>query len=63
MKWNELAVLCQADYGSYIDWDERFFICPYCGEPIYEEDWELSDYEWGFGHFVCPICEGLLYEE
>lgn len=49
--WEQLASRLEKEYGIQVDWEERFFICPECGEPIYEEDWieeELSK---------CPICE------
>ena len=39
-------------YGGYVNWEEEFFICPECGEPIYKCD---------YPHFVlgmvCPVCE------
>lgn len=50
--WEYLANYCHDIFGSFIGWDERFFICPDCEEPIYECDWsdeELEDQE-------CPIC-------
>ena len=52
--WEETAKMCEIIYGSYIDWEERFFICPECDEPIYEEDW--SEFE------LCPICEFEWFE-
>ena len=27
--------------------------CPYCGEPVYEDDWSEESLE----EFMCPICE------
>ena len=51
--WEKVARFCQEVYGSHIDWEERFYICPECGEPVYDIDWnesELHDY-------ICPICE------
>ena len=40
-------------YGGYVDWEERFYECPECGEPIYECDW--SDKE--LNKYLCPVCE------
>lgn len=51
--WEINAKAVEEVYGGFVDWDERFYNCPECGEPIYECDWtaeELSD------HF-CPVCE------
>ena len=56
MKWSECAKMCRKVFGSYIDWEERFFECPECGEPLYECDWE--DHEWE----SCPVCE-VVWEE
>ena len=52
MNWKETAKMCQMVFGAHIDWEERFFECPECGEPIYEVDWEDHD-DWS----ICPICE------
>lgn len=54
---------CNASYvedvcGGYIDWDERFYECPDCGEPIYECDWD----EVTLNTFLCPVCE-LTYDD
>ena len=51
MTWREIANKCQEVYGIYVDWDEEFFICPECGEPLYKIDFE--DHDW----LECPICE------
>ena len=51
-RWKDAAKYCRREYGVYVDNGEGFFICPECGESIYDEDWE--DYEnWD----KCPICE------
>ncbi len=50
-KWEQIARHVRTVYGSFIDWDERFFICPDCGEPIYECDWADHDFT------TCPVCE------
>ena len=41
------------EYGSYVNFEERFYTCPFCGEPVYEDDWSEVD----LGNFLCPICE------
>ncbi len=51
MNWESCAKFCEETFGCYVDWEERFFICPECQEPIYEYDWE--DHDWS----MCPICE------
>ncbi len=52
--WEKVAKLVQKDYGTYVDWEERFFQCPECGEPIYECDWSDADFA---DNQICPICE------
>jgi RNA polymerase subunit RPABC4/transcription elongation factor Spt4 len=46
-------------YGCHADYEERFYICPFCGEPVYEEDWDEESLE----IFMCPICEDGDAEE
>ena len=48
--WKKVAKLVEDVYGVYVDYEEGFFICPECDEPIYSEDWEDID-------FICPVCE------
>lgn len=63
MQWERNAKKCEKDYGVFVAWHEeegdRYYICPSCGEPVYECDWtneELEDY-------ICPICEDCDLEE
>ena len=58
--WEKMAHYCSDTYGSYIDWEERFFICPECEEPIYECDYG-DDGQLAMG--CCPICEFDFMEE
>ena len=51
MSWEQAARYCEDVFGTYVDLEERFFICPECDEPIYEEDYEGHDFS------MCPICE------
>ena len=50
-KFKENALFAQEVYGVFIDWDEPFYICPECQEPIYDEDWTEEELE-----ELCPIC-------
>jgi len=49
--WEKIARYCEDEYGIFVDWEERFFICPECGEPIYECDWSADELH------ACPVCE------
>ena len=51
MSWERVARHCEEEYGTHIDWDEEFFICPECEEPIYRVDWEDEELR------ICPVCE------
>lgn len=51
MIWEQAARYCEDVFGTYVDLEERFFICPECDEPVYEEDYEEHDFS------MCPICE------
>ena len=56
MTWEYAAKMCEDVYGIYVNWEERFFICPECGEVLLEEDWD--EHNWEF----CPICESYFKE-
>ena len=51
--WELNAKTVENVYGGFVDWDERCYNGPECGEPIYECDWEDGD----LGEFICPVCE------
>lgn len=51
--WEINANWVEKIYGGFVDWEERFYNCPECGEPIYECDWIGSE----LGEFMCPVCE------
>ena len=58
-EWFDLAELCEENYGIQVDYEEKFFICCDCGEPIYFEDWKNDK------HFLkgqCPVC-GYVWTE
>lgn len=52
-KWEENAIKVEKEYGGFVDWEERFYNCPECEEPIYECDWTAEELE----EFICPVCE------
>ena len=51
-QWERNAVEARDTYGAYVDWEERFYECPECSEPIYECDWTESE----LCNVLCPIC-------
>lgn len=53
MWWKLNAKHVEEVYGGFVDWDERFYNCPECGEPIYENDWKDKD----LCMYLCPVCE------
>jgi len=52
MMWENNAQLVRDVYGGVVDWQEGFYFCPECGEPVYYDDWGESDLE----KVICPIC-------
>ena len=58
--WEKIAMLARMNYGVQVDWDEGFFVCPNCGEPIYDCDWDACDLMDGNGNFICPVCEDII---
>ncbi len=57
--WEENAKIVEQLFGSYVDWKEdRFYLCPDCGEPIYECDWTDEELK----EMICPVC-GFSEEE
>ena len=57
--WESNARFAEKTYGVYVDWEERFYVCPFCDEPVYEEDWEEEE----LAEFLCPICEDVDRDE
>lgn len=56
--WSYIASTVETVFGSYVDWDEEFFECPECGEPIYKYDYPYIDLG-----MICPVCEFTYDEE
>lgn len=58
--WYIMAQKCDEDYGTQVDYEEGFFVCPECGEPIYECEWDEHEMRNEVGMCVCPVCEEVL---
>jgi predicted RNA-binding Zn-ribbon protein involved in translation (DUF1610 family) len=56
--WRENAKTVDQVCGGFVNWEEEFYVCPECGEPIYNDDWS-NGY---MSMFICPVCE-LTEEE
>lgn len=53
--WDELAALVEENgYDVEVNWDEGFFICPFCDEVIYEADYPE------IGGYICPVCHEVI---
>lgn len=52
--WNWAAKVVEEEFGGYVNWDEEYFICPECGEPVYADDWDDSEFALAT---ICPICQ------
>ena len=48
--WLEAGIYCEETYGMTLNVTEGYFVCPECGEPLFEEDWRNHDWN------ECPIC-------
>lgn len=46
MCWEKLAKAVEKEYGCQVDWDEEFFICPECGEPVYKAIGQILILRW-----------------
>ena len=57
--WELNANAVKGVCGCHVDYEERFYICPFCGERVYEKDWSEDSLE----AFICPICEDEDEEE
>ena len=49
--WLEAAVYCEETFGMSLNTKEGYFVCPECGELLFEQDWKGHSWE------VCPICD------
>lgn len=58
LSWLTAAVYCEETFGVQVDMADGFFVCPECGELIYESDWDEHP-DWS----VCPICEFNFEED
>ena len=50
MDWLVAGTYCEDVYGVPLNTEEGYFICPECGELLFEDDWEWYSWE------TCPIC-------
>ncbi len=67
MNWTRCMHSAKDVFGTEVNRQEGFFICPDCGEPIYESDWTEMDFNPGGGFYtgtlVCPVCDTVLWVE
>lgn len=59
MSYWELAAALVEEQGSECNYEEGYFICPHCNEPVFEGDW-TDDQMFKDNSVICPICNELL---
>ena len=59
MKIWEIAAKAAEWDGSEANMDVGYFICPQCGEVVFENDWTSSEMMED-DCVVCPICRGVM---
>ena len=57
MDWLVAGTYCEEEYGVSLNTEEGCFVCPSCGEPLYEDDWKYHNWE------TCPICDFGFMED
>ena len=53
--WHIAATYCEEMYGMGMNTEEGYFVCPECGEPLYEEDYRRHYWD------SCPVC-GFIFD-
>ena len=51
--WKDNAITVEQDFGGFVDYENEFYVCPECGEPIYKIEWTPRELD----ECICPICE------
>lgn len=50
--WEANAKIVEEVYAGYVNWKERFYLCPECEEPVFECDWSVQE----LVNSLCPVC-------
>lgn len=61
--FRSFAKYLEKEYGVLFDREEGFVICPECGEPLYQCDWDVNDYSDDDDNYICPVCGENLEAE
>lgn len=56
--WERVATFIEKEFDTYINWEEEFFVCPECGDPVFKADYPMIEVG-----MLCPICEFAPDEE
>lgn len=49
--WEFNACYLRRTYHAHINWDERYYVCPFCGDRVYEDEWKETVW------YICPFCQ------
>lgn len=50
-QWVKNAQAVEAN-GGFVNWKDRYYECPLCGEWVYEDECDPEELE----DYICPIC-------
>lgn len=54
--WISNAKWIDYECGGYVNYEEKFYICPKCEEPVDADDWEDTE----FAQKLCPLCGAVV---
>jgi CRISPR/Cas system-associated protein Cas10 (large subunit of type III CRISPR-Cas system) len=58
--WKKLSLWCEETYGTEVNTEKNVFLCPKCGKPIQEDNFEYGS-EMALG--ICPSCKEHLKDD
>ena len=51
--------LINLNLEAEVNYKDHYFVCPYCGKRVYQEDWTEGEYIGIFG-LACPLCGATI---
>lgn len=58
--WEYAAYEVAKRYSELVNWEEHYFVCPGCGQRIYEGRYHETEFFFPDNCTCCPICEFIF---